>query len=225
MNKRIPIYLLVLAIFGFLFSSSSSICVKASELAGNEIVVTPEDGSSNVIFGDKDGLWYPGKELTKGFYIANQSDQKIQLDKITFKSSLLEKDSKPIDENQNAYKEFFKNTDITLTYKDKYIYRGSYEGLLAEGLILEDPIVIASKDKELLHIGISINKAAPNDLQDIRNMLDFNLTYSSMDNMPQTGSNLNSTLLITISISLLVLAGGILIYNNKKGKKEECKDE
>ena len=228
LSKRIILVLTVVAGLSF------------SEI--NSYANTNQDISIDPIFPYEDGVWYPGRVESKDFYITNNKEHNIKIDRlyIQLKSSKDLKTNQMLNVNSNQFKELSKNSTVKLMYKGNILFEDKLDNLIHEkGIVLSQEIIIKSNKKELLNMTIDMDGAMNNDAQSLENIFSIGVAYKvdnaigsggdnnggsdsnvggstdNIDKLPQTGGLINSSSLLALG-SIIVGAGIIL---NKKSSE------
>ena len=190
-------------------------------------------------FTYEDGLWKPGRIESKGFYINNNKENDISIDRlyINLKSSEYWKTGEKLDINSKKFKEFAKYSTVTLKHSNNVLFEDKFENLLSEdGIKLSKDIYIKSNSKELLNMTIDMNLEMNNDAQALNNVFTIGVAYkmeegevpptdtdgsvdtdvdgNSTGKLPQTGGIINSASLIALG----VVAIGTGVVLNKKSE-------
>lgn len=194
-------------------------------------------------FTYEDGLWQPGRVESKDFYINNNKENDISIDRLymSLKSSEYWKTGEVLDINNKQFKEFAKHSTVTLKHNNNVLFKDKFENLLSEdGIKLSEDIDIKSNDKELLNMTIDMDLEMNNDAQALNNIFTIGIAYKmeenifpptdtddsvdmdtevdgeSSDKLPQTGGIINSASLIGFGV-IAIGTGTVL---NKKSRKE-----
>ncbi len=209
--------LFIFSIFGF---NSTS---KAKAEPNNIIVIPKGEDHKKGIFNDKDGEWYPGREVAKEFNVKNLKDRDVNLVKITLNVESLydQKTAMNLSEKDEAYREFMNNMSLTLENKGKKLYDGNFEKLVKEGVTLSEPLEVKSKDYREFKMKVKLDDKSSNALQKMENKFNFNVTYTFDDgtsvniDLPKTGSIFSSKLLC-ISGMLMILSGIVMLFAKRE---------
>ena len=194
-------------------------------------------------FTYEDGLWKPGRIESKDFYINNNKENDISIDRlyISLKSSEYWKTGEKLDINSKKFKEFAKYSTVTLKHGNNVLFKDKFENLLSkDGIKLSKDINIKSNSKELLNMTIDMDLEMNNDAQALNNVFTIGVAYKmeedvvppndsddsvdtdtavdgdSSDKLPQTGGIINSASLIALG----AVAIGTGTALNKKSKVE-----
>ena len=141
--------------------------------AGNNITIDP-------IFPTEHNYWYPGKIESKDFYIHNNKDDDIQIDRlyIHLKSCRNSRTGKVLDVNSKFFKELAKNSNVTLTSNGKVLVKSTFENLLSSrGAILSKKLNVKANGKKLLNMTIGMDEKMNNDAQSLDSVFTFSVAY------------------------------------------------
>ena len=207
-----------------------------SSYADNDITIDQS-------FTYEDGLWKPGRIESKDFYINNNKENDISIDRLymSIKSSEYWKTGEELDINSNKFKEFARYSTVTLKHNDTILFKDKFENLLSEdGIKLSKDIDIKSNSKELLNMTIDMDLEMNNDAQALNNVFTIGIAYKmdekpmspiqpekpvtpdtdidggSLDRLPQTGGIINSSSLIVLGA---VVIGAGIVFNRKSNEK------
>ncbi len=131
-------------------------------------------------FTYEDGLWKPGRVESKDFYINNNKENDISIDRLymSLKSSEYWKTGEELDINSNKFKEFAKYSTVTLKHNDTVLFQDKFENLLSEdGINLSKDIDITSNSRELLNMTIDMDLEMNNDAQALNNVFTIGVAY------------------------------------------------
>ena len=131
-------------------------------------------------FTYEDGLWKPGRVESKDFYINNNKENDISIDRLymSLKSSEYWKTGEKLDINSNKFKEFAKYSIVTLKHNDNILFKDKFENLLSKGGInLSKDIYIKANSKELLNMTIDMDLEMNNDAQALDNVFNIRVAY------------------------------------------------
>lgn len=131
-------------------------------------------------FTYEDGLWKPGRVESKDFYINNNKENDISIDRLymNLKSSEYWKTGEELDINSNKFKEFAKYSTVTLKHGNNVLFEDKFENLLSEdGIKLQKDIDIKSNSKELLNMTIDMDLEMNNDAQALNNVFTIGVAY------------------------------------------------
>lgn len=131
-------------------------------------------------FTYEDGLWKPGRVESKDFYINNNKENDISIDRLymNLKSSEYWKTGEELDINSNKFKEFAKYSTVTLKHGNNVLFEDKFENLLSEdGIKLQKDIDIKSNSKELLNMTIDMDLEMNNDAQALNNIFTIGVAY------------------------------------------------
>lgn len=222
--KRYIVFLIALTILFFSFGLGAEAKVFSKD---EKVKVLPLNGESKEgIFNLKDGLWYPGREEVRDFYIENNHKEEIQVEKINFQmiSLLSSEKQKKINTEDVEYKDFMKNANLSLLCDGKTLYEGNFEELIEKGEIdLNKKIIVKGNAKKNMQLVFSISPKAENNLQGVINEFKLGITYTmdeAMAIIPQTGGFLNNTWLIFTGSCLFVCG---IVLNRKKRENASFK--
>lgn len=173
-------------------------------------------------FTFEDGLWKPGRVESKDFYINNNKENDISIDRlyVSLKSSEYWKTGEELDISSEKFKEFAKYSTVTLKHENHVLFEDKFENLLSEdGIKLSKDIHIKSNNKELLNMTIDMDLEMDNDAQALNNIFTIGISYKmeedlySSENLPQTGVN------AAVLVALGTVAIGTGVVLNKKADK------
>ncbi len=195
-------------------------------------------------FTYEDGLWKPGRVESKDFYINNNKENDISIDRLymNLKSSEYWKTGEELDINSNKFKEFAKYSTVTLKHGNNVLFEDKFENLLSEdGIKLQKDIDIKSNSKELLNMTIDMDLEMNNDAQALNNVFTIGVAYKMeepikppvkpedtiepptkpgtggvSDKLPQTGGIINGTSLMVLGT---VAIGTGFVMNRKSEEK------
>ena len=191
-------------------------------------------------FTYEDGYWKPGRVETKDFYINNNKENDISIDRlyINLKSSEYWKTGEKLDVNSKQFKEFAKYSTATLKHDNTVLFKDTLENLLSrKGINLSKDIDIKANDKELLNMTIDMDIEMNNDAQALNNVFTIGVAYKmeeppltpggptkpinpgtggASDKLPQTGGIINST---SLTILGAVAIGAGFMMNRKSDEK------
>lgn len=131
-------------------------------------------------FTYEDGLWKPGRIESKDFYINNNKQNDISIDRLymSLKSSEYWKTGEKLDINSKKFKEFAKYSTVTLKHSNDVLFEDKFENLLSEkGIRLSKDIYIKSNSKELLNMTIDMDLEKNNDAQALNNVFTIGIAY------------------------------------------------
>ena len=188
-------------------------------------------------FTYEDGLWKPGRVESKDFYINNNKEDDISIDRLymNLKSSEYWKTGEELDINSNKFKEFAKYSTVTLKHDNNVLFEDKFENLLSEdGIKLQKDIDIKSNSKELLNMTIDMDLEMNNDAKALNNVFTIGVAYKMeepiepptkpikpgtggvSDKLPQTGGIINGTSLMVLGA---VAIGTGFVMNRKSEEK------
>ena len=131
-------------------------------------------------FTYEDGLWKPGRIESKDFYINNNKENDISIDRLymNLKSSEYWKTGEKLDINSKKFKEFAKHSTVTLKHGSNVLFEDKFENLLSkDGIKLSKDIYIKSNSKELLNMTIDMDLEMNNDAQALNNVFTIGVAY------------------------------------------------
>ncbi|MBN8048815.1 LPXTG cell wall anchor domain-containing protein [Paraclostridium bifermentans] len=137
------------------------------------------------IFIEEQGTWYPGRLESKDFYINNNKENDISIDRLymSLKSSEYWKTGEELDINSSKLKEFAKYSTVTLKHNNNVLFKDKFENLLSkDGINLSKDIYIKSNSKELLNMTIDMNLEMNNDAQALDNVFNIGVSYKMDEN-------------------------------------------
>lgn len=152
-----------------------------SSYANNDITI-------DQIFTEEQGLWYPGRLESKDFYINNNKENDIQIDRLymSLKSSKHLKTGEELDINSKQFKELSKTSTVTLTHNGEVLFKDRLKDLLSEdGILLSKEIEIKANDKELLNMTIDMDLEMNNDAQALENVFSIGVAYKMDEDTTQ----------------------------------------
>lgn len=184
--------------------------------------LTSEDSVG--IFNERDGLWYPGRSEIKDFYVENNKNEELEIEKfnvdeISLISSI---DNKEIYKDSQVYEEYFKYTTLSVYLDGKMIKEDTLQNILAEnGILIDEKIIVKQKSSRNMQLGISIASDSGNNVQDLINKFNLGITYRINDSkvvtsMPQTGSRISITALFYFGIAFIGIGIFLVILNTKE---------
>lgn len=145
-------------------------------------------------FTYEDGYWKPGRIEYKSFYINNNKENDISIDRLymSLKSSEYWKTGEKLDINSKKFKEFAKYSTVTLKHGNDVLFKDKFENLLSEdGIRLSKDIDIKSKGKELLNMTIDMDLEMNNDAQALNNVFTIGVAYKE-DSLDNSGGGVNN---------------------------------
>ena len=224
-NKLIRNIFLSMIICCFFLISIKTSFVQA-ETKNPDVRILPMSGEATEgIFNENDGLWYPGRQEVRSFYIENDRNEDLEIDKFNIDIvSLINLSSKQnIIAESDVYKDFLKNAMISIGTEDKMIESRSFQEVLnSNGIVLDEKIKVNSKTKKNMRLMLSIAPSGENNLQDLINRFNLGINYRVIDDngvqvIPKTGSNVNSKILISFAIFLISIGSFFILLTRKKG--------
>lgn len=141
--------------------------------------------TTDQIFIEEQGTWYPGRLESKDFYINNNKENDISIDRLymSLKSSEYWKTGEELDINSSKFKEFAKYSTVTLKHNNNVLFKDKFENLLSkDGINLSKDIYIKSNSKELLNMTIDMNLEMNNDAQALDNVFNIGVSYKMDEN-------------------------------------------
>lgn len=148
-----------------------------AEIDSEDIVIYP-------ILTKKQELWYPGKIESKDFYIINNKEDNIIIDKLymQLESSKYLRKNEILDIKREQYLEICDHSTVKITYKDKLVLESELNELIHEkGFVLSEEISIKPNDKELLNMTIEMTEEMAeqmnNNSQAIENIFNIGVSY------------------------------------------------
>lgn len=142
--------------------------------------------SIDQIFTQEQGLWYPGRVESKDFYIRNNKENNISIDRlyIRLESSKDLKTNQSLDISSKQFKELSTNSTVKLYYKDKILFQDKLDNLLSEkGIVLAEEINIKSNGKVLLNMTIDMDEKMNNDAESLENIFSMGVAYKIDNNI------------------------------------------
>ena len=131
-------------------------------------------------FTYEDGYWKPGRVETKDFYINNNKENDISIDRlyINLKSSEYWKTGEKLDINSKQFKEFARYSTATLKHDNTVLFQDTLENLLSrKGINLSKDIDIKANGKELSNMTIDMDTKMNNDAQSLDSVFTFSVAY------------------------------------------------
>ena len=186
-------------------------------------------------FTCEDGPWMSGRLESKDFYIHNNKESDIRVDRlyITLKSSEYYKTGEKVDIYSRKFKEFAEHTNFLLKHGKDILFEDKLKNILTkDGIKLNKDIYIKSNSKELLNMTIDMDLEMNNDAQALNNVFTIavaykindnkiqsgneeELIYTEYDNTPQTGDYIN---LYTLT-GICIFAMSLCFILNKSSRK------
>lgn len=228
MNKRKKLFLnllLAICVTSSLFCASRTLNVKAAGTDPKKVSILPSSGStSQGIFDRSDGLWYPGRSLSKDFYIQNDNAEAVSFSNMSFKVFELKnlETNKVFSPEDQEYKDFFKNMKLSLECDGKVVCEDSFTKVFAEGISFKDGMEVGGNSKKDFKMTLAMDPQGGNNLQSLENSFNFGITYVMDETtpMPKTGSPYDTSLLICIGGFSLGL--GMLILSAKSKDEDNA---
>jgi hypothetical protein len=206
----------------------SLICIKVSivkaETKNPEVRILPMSGESTEgIFNEKDGLWYPGRQEVKGFYIENDRNDDLEVDKFNIEivSLVNSVNNLNIPGKSDIYRDFLKNVMISIGTEDKMTESRSFQDVLnSNGIVLDEKIKVNSKTKKNMKLMLCIAPSVDNNIEDLINKFNISIDYRVINNngvqaIPKTGSYLNTQILISLGIFLISIGVFFILLTRK----------
>ncbi|MGL5642155.1 MAG: hypothetical protein ACRDDM_07800 [Paraclostridium sp.] len=208
---------------------------------------TDKGVSIEPIFTYEDGLWYPGRVENKDFYIKNNEENRIKVDRlyIRLESSKDLKINQVLNIDSTKLKELTQNSTIKLTYKDHVLLEDRLDNIInQEEIVLSKEIDIKPNEKVLLNMTIDMSEGMNNYAQAIESILSIGVAYkveaginigdtsddgdkkpsgdegnSSTDigKLPQTGGLINSESLLLLGT--IIVTTGVVLNKKSLGNK------
>ncbi len=132
------------------------------------------------IFTREQGVWYPGRVESKDFYIRNNKENNISIDRLYIRLEYSKdlKTNQLLDIDSNQFKEVSTNSTVKLHYKDKILFQDKLDNLLSEkGIVLAEEINIKSNGKVLLNMTIDMDEKMNNDAESLENIFSIGVSY------------------------------------------------
>lgn len=214
----------------FVFSWNTFYPVKAESTNStnddNKIICLNEQGeASTSVFSKTDGLWAPGIDKTKSFYLQNNSTNNCTLNKINWIVSIKDAAGNVIDSSSDRYKNFNNYMNATLVYKGKTLFNGKLSDLLKDEINLKNNITINERSKIKMDLTFSMSSDADSSLQNLIGSIDTSFLFTSLDgsslvnSLVKTGSMIDTKVLIIVGIIFIGL-GGFIITRRKNHSDE-----
>ena len=166
-----------------------------AEIDSEDIVIYP-------ILTKKQELWYPGKIESKDFYIINNKEDNISIDKLYMQLELCRnlRTNEILDIEHDKFKEVAEHSIVKMTYKDKLIFESELKELTHEkGIVLSEEIYIKSNDKELLNMTIEMTEEMDNNSQDLENIFNIGVSYK-VDTNTDVDTDINTDINTDIDV-------------------------
>ena len=158
------------------------------------------------ILTKKQELWYPGKIESKDFYIINNKEDNISIDKLYMQLELCRnlRTNEILDIEHDKFKEVAEHSIVKMTYKDKLIFESELKELTHEkGIVLSEEIYIKSNDKELLNMTIEMTEEMAeqmdNNSQDLENIFNIGVSYK-VDTNTDVDTDINTDINTDIDV-------------------------
>lgn len=221
----------LIAIVVLLCFTSGYTKVKAQENLENKVkIVSKNVNGKSEGFGDSDGLWYPGRTVTKQFVIKNGFDKEIEFSKISVNilsvnNYILNRVYNP---DEDIYKEFLKNLKVQLKDGETILFDGTFGDFSKSGAVLNTPMKIAGKGEKEFSISLHFEETAGNIFQNLRHLFNLSIQYELKDggvvndkitNLPQTGTAYNLMTFIVVGLCISGIGFMILGYKETSLKK------
>lgn len=219
-KQRVVKFILIL----FIFSLNTSYFPKAdssNSTTDKKIISLNEQGeASTSVFNENDGLWAPGIEKDKSFYLQNNSTDNCTLNKINFKISLMDAEGNIIDSSSDRYKNFNNVMNATLECNGKTLFNGKLSDLLNSDMNFKNDITINGKNKIKTYLKLSMNTDADSSLQNLVGIIDISFVFTSLDgsslvnSLVKTGSIIDTKILIILGI-IFIATGSFVVIRRK----------
>ncbi|ERI92105.1 hypothetical protein HMPREF1982_02645 [Clostridiales bacterium oral taxon 876 str. F0540] len=187
---------------------------------------------NGTLFSNEDVLW-PGRKISKEFYIANDNNFNCIIKNIVIDGELRNKNSVILNVEDIQYKEFMKNTFIKMYCDDKEIFSGNADSLI--WINMPDETTINSYKKKKFVMEFYFDEAANKSAMDMKYILNMQTNFDATDSIStdipsdisdmiekgvlgtslvQTGYFIDYNLLL-ISGALLTILGLALVLKKK----------
>ena len=138
---------------------------------------------SKPLFTSDDGLWAPGYEKSKKFYIKNNSSYSFTMDYIKIAMELKDITGKALDPDSESFEDFINFVRAKVTNSGDILYEGSFKRLLGndgsiDGSIILKDIVNAYSEKEYAFT-IKMDEEAGNSIQGLVCEFDIFMGFDS----------------------------------------------
>ncbi len=156
----------------------------AAEETGNHIKIEAKGEDKGLgIFNDKDGLWYPGRSLTKGFIVKSNYEKEVQFNKLFVNVEPLgnKVDNKVFNFDGQVYKQFSKYLKVTLRDESSVFYNGTFEDFSSKGVELSTPIKVSPNSQKDFMLTLSFDGNAGNDFQNLTHEFSIAIQYTLAD--------------------------------------------
>jgi hypothetical protein len=228
-NKKSICTLIAIAVL--LCFTSGYTKVKAQDNLENKVKIVSKNVNGNSEgFSDSDGLWYPGRTVTKQFVIKNEFDKEIEFSKISVNilsvnNYILNRAFNP---DEDIYKEFLKNLKVQLKDGEAILFDGTFGDFSKSGVALNTPMKIAGKGEKEFSISLHFEEAAGNIFQDLKHQFNLSIQYELKDggvitdkitNLPQTGGVYNLMTFVIVGLCISGIGFMILGYKETSLKK------
>lgn len=150
---------------------------------------------SKPLFTRDDGLWAPGYEKGRKFYIKNNSSYDFTMDYIKITMELKESTGEALNPDAESFEEFVNFVKTRITNNGDVLYEGSFKKLLKnDGNIILKDIVNAYSEKEY-EFTIKMDEKAGNSIQGVVCEFDICIGFDSMgeDEPPITPTPIEPT--------------------------------
>ncbi|MDM0461349.1 LPXTG cell wall anchor domain-containing protein [Clostridium perfringens] len=193
----------------------------SKEKAGVTVDVVEE---KNNLFNEKI-IWEPGNLEESSIKISNNLSKDIVIKTLNVHDEKLLDyvNSSYVDEGDERYKYFFKNSPIIVKDSDDIIFKGTLEEVFSEGNIkLKDGINVDANNNKLIDLEINISTDLENRGQGIQNVFNLSVQYEYEDesnngsgNLPNTGGFSNNNFMV-FGVLYLGIGASILKLPQKK---------
>ncbi|MDK0618497.1 LPXTG cell wall anchor domain-containing protein [Clostridium perfringens] len=193
----------------------------SKEKAGVTVDVVEE---KNNLFNEKI-IWEPGNLEESSIKISNNLSKDIVIKTLNVHDEKLLDyvNSSYVDEGDERYKYFFKNSPIIVKDSDDIIFKGTLEEVFSEGNIkLKDGINVDANNNKLIDLEINISTDLENRGQGIQNVFNLSVQYEYEDesnngsgNLPNTGGFSNNNFMV-FGVLALGIGASILKLPQKK---------
>lgn len=142
------------------------------------------DISIDSIFGNEEGLWYPGRIESRDFAIENNREKNILIDRLSIELKSVKdlKNNIFLDMESKQFKELSKNTRVRVSYVDTILFEERLDELISKkDIVLSKGININPNDKEVLNMTIDILEEMNDDAQGLENIFNIGASYKVDD--------------------------------------------
>lgn len=234
-GNRIKQKIIKIILILFVFSLSTFYSVKAeafSNVDEKKIIQLNKQGKAVIsIFNEGDGFWAPGFEKNKSFYLQNNSTDKCMLNKIKFQISLKDAQGNAITSASDRYKKFVDAMNGTLVCDGKILFSGKISDCIKVDTDFKNEVAIDSRSNIKMDLTFSMNSDADDSLKNLTGSIDISFLFNSLDgssladsftkkgqlvdSLIQTGSIIDTKVLIILGIAFIALGGFIIIKKRK----------